>query len=441
MKTKLKSYLKDKTIKSAIINLAIKPVSIILSIVYTPLLLNYLGDEKYGIWATMLSIISWINYCDIGIGNGLRNILTKELTDKQYENAKKAISTAYICLTVIMSIVLVVLVIATFLVDWKVVFGTRYNARIPVLISVVFICINFVLSLSNNVLYALQKSEITSIKSVCIQIINIIGLLVLTRFTSSSLVYMSILFGASSFIAHGLNSLDLLKKYPQIMTLKPEYDKTYVKKINSLGLKFFVAQIAALVLYTTDNLLVSSMYGAASVTPFSIADKVYNTGYLVFSAITVPFWSKTTQEMERENFDIIQKYYRMLNILAVIFAIACIAVAFIFRPVVTLWLGREVNFSNQLIIVMCLYYAIYGFCGVSAPFINGMNGVNGVMLLGIIQGIANIPLSIIFARNCNMGITGIRLGTLVVVLFGAVFQDRYFSYLIKKGKASIKKED
>ena len=142
-KINLKTIKRDNTVRSAAISLCIRPISLLLSIVYTPLLLQYLGDEKYGIWATILSIVSWINYCDIGIGNGLRNILTKELTHRQYENAKKAISTAYICLSMIMGVALVVLTVATSVVNWKTVFNTQYDVRIPLFISFIFICINF----------------------------------------------------------------------------------------------------------------------------------------------------------------------------------------------------------------------------------------------------------------------------------------------------------
>lgn len=433
---KIKHYREDDTIRSALISLCIKPISLVLSLLYTPLLLKYLGDEQYGVWATMLSIISWINYCDIGIGNGLRNILTKELTHRQYKNAESAISTAYICLSALMGIILSLLIAATFFIDWKSFFNTQYEVRIPLLISFVFISVNFVLALCNIILLSLQKSEITSIKSVCVQIINIIGVILLDRFTSGSLIYMSILFGASSFLVHATASFAIAQKRPYLAPKCSAFDRSYVKAITSLGVKFFVAQIAALILYTTDNLLVSRLYGASCVTPFSIADKVFNTGYMVFAAVTVPFWSKTTQEIEKQNYTIIRRYFKQLNVLALLFAAACICVSIVFRPVVNVWLRKELDFSNTLIAVMCIYYSIYAFCGVSSPFINGMNGVNGVMVLGIIQGVLNIPLSIFFAKNCGMGVVGIRLGTLIVVFAGAIFQLFYFNYLISK--ASIK---
>lgn len=422
----------DSVVRSAIINVSIKPIGMVLSMIYTPLLLAYLGKEQYGVWVTLLSVISWINYCDIGIGNGLRNILTKELTNKQYENAKKAISTAYICLSVIMGVLLGILVVATFFVDWSKVLGTTLKVDIPLLISFAFICVNFVFALCNNVLYSIQESELVSIQSVVIQVVNIVGILILRATTKGSLIYISLLFGSSTFIIRLLTSIMLYRNHKELGPSIREYEPLYTKKITSLGIKFFVAQIAALILFTTDNLMVSYMFGAIEVTPFSLADKVFNTGFMFFSALMVPFWSKTTQEIEKKNYDKVKRYFCNLNKLCIIFAVGCILVAIFFKPLVTLWLRQNLLFSKELIYVMCVYYIIYSFCGVSSPFINGMGGVNGAMLLGVLQGILNIPLSFYFAKVVGMGIVGIRMGTLVVVLFGAVFQFAYFYYLIRK---------
>ena len=90
----LKQFRNSGTVRSMGLNVLIRPISILINIIYTPLLLNYLGDEKYGIWVTILSIINWVNFCDIGIGNGLRNILGKEIVKSQFQEARKTVSTA-----------------------------------------------------------------------------------------------------------------------------------------------------------------------------------------------------------------------------------------------------------------------------------------------------------------------------------------------------------
>ena len=422
----------SKIVKSSVINVVLKMFGMVLNLIYVPLLLSYLGNERYGVWITILSVISWINYCDIGIGNGLRNILAKKLTNEQIKDAKKAVSTSYVCITLIVGIILLSLVLVTFCIDWKTVFNIKIAVEAPLLISFIFICINFILAICNIILYTLQKSEIVSLQSVIIQIINIVGILIISKISDGSLLYISILFGISTFIVRVFTSIRLYKIYPELSPSIKYYDRTYKKEISDLGMKFFVAQIAALVVYTTDNLLVSNMFGAGEVTSFSLVDKVFNTGYMLFSSITVPFWSKTTEEIEKKKYDVVKSYFHILNYLAIVFGTGCIIVAYFFKHIIRIWLQQDMSFSSVLIAVMCVYYVIYAFCGVSSPLINGMGGVNGIMMLGIIQGVSNIPLSIFFAKNMKMGVIGIRLGTLVVVAVGAIFQYIYFYYLIHK---------
>ena len=73
-----------------------KGVSMVLSLVYVPIVLNYLGDYKYGVWASILNILSWISYFDLGIGNGLRNRLSESLASSTPRISPKVlVSSAY----------------------------------------------------------------------------------------------------------------------------------------------------------------------------------------------------------------------------------------------------------------------------------------------------------------------------------------------------------
>ena len=49
---------RSKLGQSMLKNMLLKPIGYVLNLAYTPLLLSYLGDEKYGLWATILSIIA-----------------------------------------------------------------------------------------------------------------------------------------------------------------------------------------------------------------------------------------------------------------------------------------------------------------------------------------------------------------------------------------------
>ena len=145
--------------KSMTLNILCKPISMILSILYTPLLLNYLGSEKYGVWATMLSIISWVNYFDIGIGQGLRNTLTEALAKNDPKGAQEASSTAYILLSLIATVVFVCLLILTFILNWNSIFNTNEKVQAAVAISFLFICVNFILGLYKMIYYVYKEQK------------------------------------------------------------------------------------------------------------------------------------------------------------------------------------------------------------------------------------------------------------------------------------------
>lgn len=430
----IKNVLKkgDSAQKSSLINLALKPLSMILGLIYTPLLLNYLGDSKYGLWSTILSIISWVNYCDIGIGHGLRNMLTRELTNEKYKQAKKSISTAYVILTVIAIILLLVCLLCVCKFDWYAIFNTDIDMRAPLTVSFLFICVNFVLSLSNFILYALQLSEKVAMCNCLVQILNIIGMLILRLLTTESLIWVSILFGATSTIVYIGNTIQILKRNSILTPSIREFERDKVKEISNIGVKFFIIQLACLVLYRVDNLLIINMYGADIVTPFNMVYKIFNTCYSVIAAFCVPYWSKTTQAYEQRDVAWMKKSMKVLDIFAVVFIIGFVILAFIFKPLAYLWLGRSLNYTEGLISVMCIYYCLYTIVEIKTSMINGTGKINFQLILMIFMGALKVPLSVFFAKNCEFGVVGVQLATTLLMLIAAIAFTINLRIIVKK---------
>ena len=56
--------------------------------------LKYLDSSEYGIWLAIFSTVTWINFFDLGVGNGLRNRLTMCFAKNNIIQAKKFIGSA-----------------------------------------------------------------------------------------------------------------------------------------------------------------------------------------------------------------------------------------------------------------------------------------------------------------------------------------------------------
>lgn len=423
MKSKLTNYIHgiDATQRSALLNTAIKPINMFLSFLYTPMLLNYLGTEHYGIWVTILSLILWINYFDVGIGHGLRNVLAGLLNNQ--DNVKRIqgiVSTAYILLTFIAGIVFFVLLILSLFVNWEIVFSTKVSINLPIMVSIVFICINFVLSLSNSILYAMENSELVSLSNIYIQIINVSGVYLLSVFCKRSLLYISILFGISTMIVYLYNTYLIKKRNPFIIVSLKAFDRNYIPEVCSIGIKFFVIQIMCLAMFTVDNILITHFFGSEKVTTFSITDKVFNTAYSVWAAFLIPYWSGTTVAMSNANIKWIKDSLRKIIKIYFVFVLGYIVLALTFNELTFFWLRHELPFQNNVIVLMCVFYTLYSILAIECQFINGTGMINIQLILYIILGLMNIPLSLYLGVYCDMGVFGIRFATTILVFIEVI---------------------
>lgn len=414
------------TNESMTINMAIsticKPISMIISYIYVPIILNYLGVEKYGVWATILTILSWIGYFDIGIGNGLRNKLTESLS-KNDGQSRKLVSSAYAFIAVIMILAAIAFSVVASFADWNRIFGVddiQEKLSAVVIMSVCFVSINFILSICRNVLYSLQKAAYVSVMELATQILNLIGVLVAMQFVKSNLFVMSLVYGLSMVTVNTVASVLIYRKNK---TVRPSFNFVDIKMGNSitnLGMQFFVIQICALILFTTDSLIISYLYGAADVTPYNTVNKLFNVIIGVFSALLAPVWSNVTKLKAENNYDGIKNLVNKIYALCGFFACGAILLMFMFKPISRLWLGQELNYSNGLILFGACYCIFSMWTNMNGTIANGLNILKEQMVMAIVQASVNIPLSIIFAEYCNLGNAGILLGTNFSLLISCI---------------------
>lgn len=399
--------------KHMVISALCKPISMIISYLYIPLVLKFLGIEKYGIWSTILTILSWISYFDIGIGNGLRNKLTESLSKKDGKS-RKLVSSAYAFITVIMIIVTVFFSLIASKINWKRIFGTPQcdeNLTMVVIVSFIFVSINFILSICKNVLYSLQKAANVSAMELMVQIFNFIGVLFAIHFLESNLFTMAIIYGVSMLIANLLTSVCLYQKNAIVKPSIKYIDLQVGKSITNVGMQFFIIQICALVLFTTDSLLISFLYGASDVTPYNTVNKLFNVIIGVYGALITPVWSAVTKASVERKFTVLTSLVKKMYKIIGIFVFFAIILLLFFRQISNLWLGMELDYSRELIICGFIYCILNIWTNMHGALANGLGILREQMFMSILQAIINIPLSLFLASTCKMKSAGILLGT------------------------------
>src|SRR6476646_6831908 len=82
-------------------SIAARGIGFATSLITVPLTLHYLGAERYGLWATLRSVIALASFADFGLGNGLLNAISSAHGRDDREAGAREVSTAFILLVAV----------------------------------------------------------------------------------------------------------------------------------------------------------------------------------------------------------------------------------------------------------------------------------------------------------------------------------------------------
>ncbi|MBN1621096.1 MAG: MATE family efflux transporter, partial [Endomicrobiales bacterium] len=409
----------------------LRGISIVIGLVMVPMTLHYLGPGKYGIWLTLGSIISWLSFFDIGLGGGLRNKLAESLTGNDNEQARYYVSTAYAILISIMAAVFLVFFVINRFINWGIILGapagTSDELSRLALWMVVFFCIKFIFGLMVSILKADQRSAMSSSLDTVSSILSLVAVYILIKTTSGSLFFLG--FWRSFCVAIvpvAASMLFFTKRYRCIVPSLRYVDFAYARDIMELGVKFFIIQISAIVIFSTDNIIISQLLGPEKVTPYVIVYKYFYIITMVFATISIPLWSAYTQAYVKEDFRWIKNTLRKILSLLIPASVIVLFMILFARPIIIgIWIGEDVGFDVPLIILMGIYVLVQIWNRTYSWVLNGIGRLNYTLYTMVAGAIINIPLSIFFVKTVGMGISGVILGTIISLSIFAVFGPIY----------------
>lgn len=388
----------------------IKMISILVNLTLVPLTINYLNPTRYGIWLTLSSIIAWFSFFDIGFGHGLRNKLVEARALGDYRKAKTYISTTYCILTIIfLSIWLLFYVLNIFL-DWNKILNVSliFDEELSkvALIVISFFCLQMILRTINTVIIADQKPAKASFFDMIGQVFSLLIVYILTISTKGSLIYLSIGLGGAQIFMLMVSSLFFYSR--QYKFISPSFNYinfSLAKEIINLGFKFFIIQIGVIVIFQSNNVIITQVGSPEDVTIFNIAYKYLGVALTLFSIILSPFWSAITDAYVKEEINWILNLFNKFKIFKfLLFLFICLMVAFS-NFVYLKWVGERI--SVPIIISCFVGIYVYLMCLVvfNTQFINGFGKVKILMLSYLLAIIFHVPLA--FYLGSFFGLIGV----------------------------------
>ena len=388
--------------KNILLSFLAKGWSGIVVLLLVPITLRCLGEYSNGVWITISTMLVWIDTMDIGLGNGLRNQLAVCMAHDHRQEARNIVSSTFFMLILIIIPIMTLLLAVVYLID---LYGfLNVSPRlVPDLTKATFSAIillsgTFVFKFIGNVYMGLQMPAINNILVAGGQTLTLLATYVAFYTGHTSLFHIAVintlfplLVWVSSYIPTFFYKYSWLGPHPKY------FDWQTVKAVLSESIKFFVLQIAGLVLFMSTSLLISRWFSPAEVTPYNIAYRYFYILMLFSTIVCMPYWNATTDAYERHDVLWIKKSSRKLNFVMVGIAITTLLFIAVSQPVYDVWINQwqhnNIKIPLSITVIMGVYQFILILSMRYSYFLNGVSALRLQLLFTVGAAICFIPLA------------------------------------------------
>lgn len=409
-----------KANKNIVFSIFLKGGSILISFLLVSTTINYLNVKEFGIWLTLSSLLVWINYFDIGLGNGLRNKLTEAFSINNLKLGQIYVSTTFALLSIIMFFFFVVFLCVFPFLDFSSILNVddEIANKLSKIIIIIFglFCFQFVIKTVGIVLVADQKPALNDLINVLANLLALVIIYVLTLTTKGSLNFVAFTFSSAPVIVMMIAYVLVFNgKYKQLKPKISLIQFKHTKDLVGLGIQFFIIQIAvSVVIYTSTNIIIAQLFGSEEVTIYNVANKYFYSISMAYIIVLMPFWSAATDAYSKKDFLWIK---RSINKLIYVFfgTVLVFVLMILFADIFyEFWVGDSVKVPKSLSIIVAFYCILFNWSNTFIYFINGIGKIRLQLIITLIVAVLYIPLAVYLGKV--LGVNGVILASCISII-------------------------
>lgn len=403
----------------------IKGAALIVSFIQLPLYIHFFNDQTaLGLWYTMLSVLNWVNLFDLGLGHGLRNKLPIAIEKKDTTQITSLISTTYVLMICLASVILILGEIGIPQLNWNKIFNIDTSViSTDVLVKcmqTVFlgVVVSIVLKIITSILYALQYSAIVNFLTLIPNIIILVFLCIVPSGNlEMNLKTMSIINVCAINLPYIICTWFVFRYLLKENRLALNYiKKDCMRDIFSIGISLLWLQIVFMVMSSTNEFIISALTSLDYVVEYQIYNKIFKTVGMVVSLALTPIWSAVTKAQAQKNFQWIRKTYKFFLVATLICVLLELCVVPMLPWIIDVWLGKdaiEINMYYAFVFVFSSAMTILH--SVNTAIGNGLSYFKVQMIWMTFAALIFFPLSYILVNRMGTWIGIVIANTLSLI--------------------------
>jgi O-antigen/teichoic acid export membrane protein len=333
--------------------------NILTGLLTVPITLTYLGEDLFGVWMVLTSVVAFLSFYDFGIGTGLRNLLIECAAKDDLESPKKLIGNALVALTALAALMIVLVYTVLPHLPW----GDLIKCKNPdsilqILPTAQAVLVMFALGLPitqlQNIASAYQRGYWGYL---CFLIGRILGFLFVVWCVKAEqplwllaggyvgIPFLVTLFGWFIF----LTASPVLRPWP----IRPE--RVLMRRLFGVGFFVLVHHLSFAMINTSAVLLIANTISAAAAIPYTVTQQLLGVSSIITASLMIGISVAVGEAWYRKDYGWIKKTLRRSEMTVLLCGVAPLGL-FLFagRPIVLWWTkSPEAVPPPSLVVGMC----------------------------------------------------------------------------------------
>jgi O-antigen/teichoic acid export membrane protein len=395
-----------------------KSVNTLTMLAVVPITLSYLGNERFGLWMAITSLVVFLGFADLGIGNVILNLVSEAYAKNDIEAAKKHVSNAFFML-IWVSVGLGFLFAFMYpQIAWDRFFNVsssiaRREAGPAVAMFVACFIVNLPFSIIPRIQMGYQEGYLTSIWQAISNLIGLGGIIAVVHL-KAGLPWLVLVIAGFPIVGNLLNGIGLFAfQRPWLIPRRQDVNALISKKILWVGFLFLILQISNAIIYFSDNIIIAKVLGPEAVTDYAVPYRLFTIVPMILSMFLTPLWPAYAEANSRGDGRWMKK--TLINSILTTFAICALSSFFLIafgEKILEIWVGSKVIFSLSLMVSLGIWNILSSVLTAIALFLNAINKIRFQVIFALPTAIFSILAKVVLAGS--VGLPGVAYGNVAV---------------------------
>lgn len=400
---KIKDSRISKALKTSSISITAQGVNVLTSFISVPLIINAVGIERFGLWATLSAALSFLSFSDFGIGIGMQNKISSFIGNNEHKNAEKSFISAFFMSVVFAFILSLISVLPnnTNIFNLLKYSDLTISEELPAVTKSVIavIALGIIAGIIQRTFDAHQQGYYHRYIGILSRILSLALLYILSIY-KPSLHLLVLAFNGVPHICLIIVGIVLINKKYKFSLNPRKFNLILLKSIFKIGILGLGASLSIFFVTQAAPILFSITFGLNEVAVYSVIMRLLNLIILFYNFMILPLWPAITEACVKNDIHWIKKTLSKTRkyIFSSLFAIS-ISFLLLSRPLIIWWTGSSIFPSIELIVVCCIYTTLLVWNTQISVFLNGASLFKGQSTYGLAIALVSILIAYLFRNN------------------------------------------